>query len=100
MAMNKTTKINEGYKSVYAQYTIEVDNRDAFLVKMKDLGIPTAVHYPVPIHHQPIFKDLGYSDIDMPLADIASQRVVSLPMHPYMNEEDQVKVVDAVIKSM
>jgi UDP-2-acetamido-2-deoxy-ribo-hexuluronate aminotransferase len=96
----KTTKVADGYKSVFAQYTIEVDTRESFLSKMKDHGVPTAVHYPVPIHHQPIFKELGYGGIDMPLADTASQRVVSLPMHPYINEEDQKKVADAVLSSI
>lgn len=96
----KTTKVVDGFKSVHAQYTIEVDNRDEFINKMKEDGIPTAVHYPVPIHHQPIFKDLGYSDIEMPLADIASKRVCSLPMHPYMKPEDQDKVINAVLKNI
>lgn len=96
----KVTKVAEGFKSVYAQYTIEVDNRDDFIAKMKEDGIPTAVHYPVPIHHQPIFKDLGYADIDMPLADTASQRVCSLPMHPYMQVDDQMKVINAVLKNI
>lgn len=96
----KTTHVREGYKSVYAQYTIEVDNRDEFCEKMKADGIPTAVHYPVPIHHQQIFKDLGYANIDMPLADHASQRVCSLPMHPYMDVETQMKVINAVLKNL
>lgn len=93
----KSVKVADGFKSVFAQYTIEVDNRDDFIAKMKEVGIPTAVHYPVPIHHQPIFKDLGYGDIDMPLADVASQRVVSLPMHPYMNKDEQDKVINTVL---
>lgn len=96
----KTTKVADDFKSVYAQYTIEVDNRDDFLEKMKADGIPMAVHYPVPIHHQPVFKDLGYADIDMPLADKASQSVCSLPMHPYMQVEDQMKVINAVLKNI
>tara|TARA_B100001971_G_scaffold129103_1_gene119093 strand:- start:148242 stop:149333 length:1092 start_codon:yes stop_codon:yes gene_type:complete len=100
MGKIKTTKVADGFKSVYAQYTIEVDNRDEFCEKMKADGIPTAVHYPVPIHHQPIFKDLGYANIDMPLADTASQRVCSLPMHPYMSVDDQMKVIDAVLKNI
>jgi UDP-2-acetamido-2-deoxy-ribo-hexuluronate aminotransferase len=96
----KVTKVADGFKSVYAQYTIEVDNRETFQNNMKEHGIPTAVHYPIPIHHQPIFKDLGYADVIMPLADEASKRVVSLPMHPYLSHEDQDKVIDAVLKSL
>lgn len=96
----KTTNIANGHKSVYAQYTIEVDDRESFQAKMKEHGIPTAVHYPVPIHHQPILKDLGYGDIQMPLAERASNKVASLPMHPYMTEDDQIKVIDALFKSI
>lgn len=94
----KTTKVLEGHTSVYAQYTIEIDNRELFLKKMSELGIPTAVHYPVPIHKQPIFKELGYGDIDMPNSDRASKRVVSLPMHPYLDEETQAKIIKAVLE--
>lgn len=96
----KTSKIADGHKSVYAQYTIEVKNRENFLEKLKAEGVPTAVHYPVPIHHQPIFKDLGYANISMPLADNASGSVVSLPMHPYMSVEEQNKVIDVVLRSL
>ena len=95
----KVVAIAEGHTSVYAQYTIEVDNRDEFLAKMKHDGIPTAVHYPIPIHHQPIFKELGYTNIEMPLADRASQRVVSLPMHPYLDAETQDKIIESVLKN-
>ena len=95
----KTTKVTEGKTSVYAQYTIEVDNRDEFLKKMKADGIPTAVHYPIPIHHQPIFKEIGYGSIDMPNSDLASQKVVSLPMHPYLDEETQDLIISCVLKN-
>ena len=94
----KITKVDNGHISVYAQYTIEVDNRDEFLNKMQEAGIPTAVHYPVPIHHQPIFKELGYADIDMPHSEKASQRVVSLPMHPYLDEKSQDKIIETVLR--
>lgn len=96
----KTPSVKAGYNSVFAQYTIEVENRDAFLEKMKADGIPMAVHYPIPIHHQPIFKDLGYGGIEMPLSDNASKRVVSLPMHPYLSEADQGRVISAVLKNI
>jgi UDP-2-acetamido-2-deoxy-ribo-hexuluronate aminotransferase len=96
----KVTKIKEGHTSVFAQYTIEVKNREEFLVNMSKDGIPLAVHYPIPIHHQPIFKDLGYKNIIMPLADTASKRVVSLPMHPYLSEGDQDKIINAVLKNI
>ena len=64
-----------------------------FISKMKSCGIPVAVHYPLPIHHQPIFKKLGYVEVSMPSAEGASRRVVSVPMHPYLSKKDQENVV-------
>jgi UDP-2-acetamido-2-deoxy-ribo-hexuluronate aminotransferase len=82
--------------SVYAQYTIEVDDRDAFESRMKVLGVPTAVHYPQPLHLQPVFENLGQREGSFPAAEAAARRVISLPMHPYLTEADQAKVVRAV----
>lgn len=82
--------------SVYAQYTIEVDDRDAFESRMKELGVPTAVHYPKPLHLQPVFENLGLREGRFPAAEAAARRVISLPMHPYLTEADQAKVVRAV----
>jgi UDP-2-acetamido-2-deoxy-ribo-hexuluronate aminotransferase len=81
---------------VYAQYTIEVDDRDAFESRMKELGVPTAVHYPKPLHLQPVFAHLGQKEGCFAAAEAAANRVISLPMHPYLTEADQSKVVRAV----
>jgi len=81
---------------VYAQYTIEVDDRDGFEARMKALGVPTAVHYPLPLHLQPVFAHLGLREGRYPVSESAARRVVSLPMHPYLTEEQQVEVVAAV----
>jgi len=86
--------------SVYAQYTIEVDNRDIFETRMKALGVPTAVHYPLPLHLQPVFEHLGQPEGRFPVSEAAARRVVSLPMHPYLTEVDQVRVVQAVRQSV
>ncbi len=82
--------------SVFAQYTIQVKNRDAFLEHMKRRGIPTAVHYPTPLHLQPAFSRFGKGVGSMLISEAASERVVSLPMHPYMKREDQMRVIAAV----
>jgi len=82
--------------SVYAQYTIEVDHREIFETRMKALGVPTAVHYPLPLHLQPVFEHLGQREGRFPVSEAAARRVVSLPMHPYLTEADQVRVVQAV----
>lgn len=86
--------------SVYAQFTIEVDDRDGFIKKMAEFGVPTAVHYPIPLHLQPVYKELGFKEGDFPHAEKAAHRVVSLPMHPYLNEELITKVVKAVKASV
>ena len=92
----KTPHILEGNTSVYAQYTIEVENRDAFQEEMKLQGVPTTVHYPEALHLQPAFAYLGHREGDFPMAEAAAKRVVSLPMHPYLTESDLTRVADAV----
>ena len=81
---------------VYAQYTIELDGREVFETRMKGLGVPTAVHYPLPLHLQPVFAHLGQREGRFPASEAAARRVISLPMHPYLTEEQQVQVVKAV----
>lgn len=85
-----------GNTSVYAQYTIEVDERDAVESRMKARGIPTAVHYPMPLHLQPLFESMGLRKGAFPHSERASRRVISLPMHPYLVEEQQRAVVAAL----
>ena len=92
----KTPHILEGNTSVYAQYTIEVENRDAFQEEMKLHGVPTTVHYPEALHLQPAFAYLGHREGDFPMAEAAAKRVVSLPMHPYLTESDLARIADAV----
>lgn len=82
--------------SVFAQYTVEVDNRSEVQEAMKEQGIPTAVHYPISMHMQPALAHLGYKQGDFPISESASERVMSLPMHPYLTLEEQQKVVQAL----
>ncbi|KTD60234.1 polysaccharide biosynthesis protein [Legionella sainthelensi] len=96
----RTPFIHSHNTSVYAQYTIEVSNRDAFQKAMQELGVPTAVHYPVPLHQQTAMGYLGYKIGDFPHAEQASRRVISLPMHPYLQEAEQSKVVAAVKEAL
>jgi UDP-2-acetamido-2-deoxy-ribo-hexuluronate aminotransferase len=92
----KTPQVATGNTSVYAQYTIEVQQRERFQQEMKSLGIPTTVHYPEALHLQPAFAYLGGREGDFPAAEAAAQRVISLPMHAYLQEEDIQRVADAV----
>jgi UDP-2-acetamido-2-deoxy-ribo-hexuluronate aminotransferase len=94
----KTPYIREGNSSVYAQYTIEVDDRDEFQRRMRQHEIPTAVHYPEALHLQPAFAYLGHREGEFPLAEAAAKRVVSLPMHPYLTGDDLIGIADAVIE--
>jgi len=72
-------------QSAWAQYTIQVDNRDEVQAKLKDQCIPTAVHYPIPLNKQPAVAD---SNAVLPVGDEVAQKVMSLPMHPYMQNTD------------
>jgi len=89
-----------GCTSVYAQYTVEVPNRSKVEEGMKARGIPTAVHYPVPLHLQPVFAGLGQGEGSFPVSEAAGRRVISLPMHPYLTEDQQVRVVRALKESV
>ena len=82
--------------SVYAQYTVEVDRRETVEARLKAAGIPTAVHYPLPLHLQPVFANLGLGEGRFPVSEAAARRVISLPMHPYLTDEQQRTVVSAL----
>ena len=91
-----TPKIQESNKSVYAQYSIRVADREAMVEKLTALEIPTAVHYPVPLHLQEAFKSLGYSEGDFPISEKISSQIMSLPMSPYLTEAEQDFIVKAI----
>lgn len=83
---------------VWGQFTLQVADRDKVLEKFKASGIPTAVHYPVPLHKQPAYQNICRISGNVDNADNVASRVVSLPMHPYINAETQSMVVDALIQ--
>lgn len=85
--------------SVYAQYTILVNNRVAIQSALKEEDIPTAVHYPVPLYRQPAFADLNLNANDFPHVEDICNSVVSLPMHPYLTEDEQIKITQAVLSA-
>ncbi|MBV6492218.1 MAG: UDP-2-acetamido-2-deoxy-3-oxo-D-glucuronate aminotransferase [Turneriella sp.] len=86
--------------SVYAQYTVLVDDREKVQKKLQENGIPTAVHYPIPLHLQPVFAYLNQPKGSFPIAERIAERVVSLPMHPYLSEKDQDMVVASVANAI
>ena len=81
-------------RSAYAQFTIRIKNRAAVQTALKEAGIPTAVHFPIPLNKQPAVA----SDAVLPVGDLVAEEVLSLPMHPYMTQE-QVQQVVAALKS-
>jgi UDP-2-acetamido-2-deoxy-ribo-hexuluronate aminotransferase len=85
---------------VYAQYTVEVERREIVETRMKALGVPTAVHYPLALHMQPVFAHLGQGEGTFPASESAARRVISLPMHPYLTDEQQSRVVDALAQAV
>ena len=92
----RTPYIEPHNRSVYAQYTIEVDARTDVQARLKAEGIPTAVHYPLPLHLQPAFAGLGLGEGSFPKSEAAARRVMSLPMHPDLDEATQDRIVAAV----
>jgi UDP-2-acetamido-2-deoxy-ribo-hexuluronate aminotransferase len=87
-----------GRTSVYAQYTALVDDRDRIQATLHAAAIPTAVHYPVPIHMQPAYAHLG-SPESCPVAQAMAAKVISLPMGPYLSEESARLVVAALLRA-
>lgn len=87
-----TPFIEEHNTSVYAQYTIRVKNREQVIEELQAKGIPTAVHYPIPLNKQPAVASNDF----LPVGDRIAQEVLSLPMHPYLSKEDIKKIVRTV----
>lgn len=89
-------EVATGNTHVYAQYTIRTGNPEALGAALKAEGIPTAIYYPKCLHEQPVFAPLGYTWGTFPEAEKASRQVISLPMHPYLTDAEQDRIVAAV----
>lgn len=83
---------------VFAQYTIRTRDRDALREELQKAGIPTAVHYPIPITKQPVMKDMACSKVHLPNTERAAAEVMSLPMHPYLTKPEIEQVAEQVIR--
>lgn len=82
---------------VYHMYILQSENREEVIEKLKEAGIATGVYYPVPLHLQRVYKNLGYKEGDMPVAEYLSHRTFAIPVYPELNEE-QVKYIISKIK--
>lgn len=96
----RTPHVPAGYFSAWAQYTLRTEKREAVIAHLREQGIPTMVYYRIPMHLQPVFKHLGYTAGDLPVCEAASHDVVSLPMHPYIEEPVVRQIADAVRASL
>ena len=91
----KVPKVIDGGVSVWAQYTIEVEDRDGLIAHLKGQDVPTAVYYPIPIHRQDVYSAYPAPG-GLPVTDAKSKVVMSLPMHPYLTQDDQDRVIAAI----
>ena len=91
-----TPRVRPDRTSAWAQYTIEVDERARVEATLHAAGIPTAVHYPAPLHLLPVFASMGLGSGAFPCAEQAAERVLSLPMHPYVEAGQTERIAAAV----
>ncbi len=88
--------IHNNRTSVFAQYSIRHKNRDDLASKLNQAGIPTAVHYPISLHQQEAFANLGYKTGDFPVSEKVSSEIMSLPMSPYLTKEQQNLIIENI----
>lgn len=97
-----TPNVPTGYQSVWAQYSVlarDEAHRDAIMTGLQGKGVPTVIYYPRPLHLQAAFSFLGYRAGDFPVSEDCARRIFSLPMHPYIGEADQEKIVAALLEA-
>ena len=95
----QTPVVENDNSSVFAQYTILSQNRESIQKVLKDKDIPSVSYYSVPMHLQPVFGELGYKVGDFPNAEKVANHCLSLPMSPYLSEEEQEKVILSISNS-
>lgn len=100
----RTPFVPDGYSSSWAQYTIQLPDRavrDALQRRLKEAGVPSMVYYPKPMHAQSVFSGpQGAVAMDCPCASVLPDRVLSLPMHPYLTEEEVMRVCEIIIQEL
>lgn len=97
LGVGSTPYVESFNVSAWAQYTIQVDDRESLQKRLSDLGVPTTVHYPLPLNKQPAVAD---ANVSLPVGDQVASRVLSLPMSPELSEDHQNEVVAAVAASI
>jgi dTDP-4-amino-4,6-dideoxygalactose transaminase len=94
----KTPVVVGGYGSAWAQYTLIVEDREAIAQACREKGVPTAIYYPVPMHLQSAYNSFPCGQTGgLAVSEYLSKHVISLPMHPYLSDEDQNQIIDVVM---
>jgi dTDP-4-amino-4,6-dideoxygalactose transaminase len=89
-----------GNEHVWHLYVVRVPRRDEVLARLHAEGIGAGIHYPVPLHLQGALRDLGYGEGDFPRAEKAAREILSLPLHPHLDEDQQARVVDCLRRAL
>ncbi|PWJ85389.1 dTDP-4-amino-4,6-dideoxygalactose transaminase [Pseudaminobacter salicylatoxidans] len=92
----KVAHVPEGHRSAWAQYAIETPHRDALKAHLQTLGIPTVIYYVKPLHLQDAYKHYPRTPKGLPVSEGLPERILCLPMHPYLSTEDQDRIVNAI----
>ncbi|MDP6977086.1 MAG: DegT/DnrJ/EryC1/StrS aminotransferase family protein [Myxococcota bacterium] len=96
-----TTPIREaGKSSAWAQYSILLDDRDRVQQALRTAGIPSAIYYPIPMHLQPAYAAYGRGEGSLPVSEALSKRILSLPMHPYLDDATADRICDTVLAAV
>ena len=95
-----TPKVGVNNTSVFAQYTIISENRQHIQSKLKENNIPSVSYYSVPLHLQPVFKNLGHKKGDFPVSEKVATQCLSLPMSPYLKQIEQNLVIQSVLSQI
>jgi dTDP-4-amino-4,6-dideoxygalactose transaminase len=92
----ETPFASQNVRHVYHLYVVRTTNRDALLKHLKDKGIEAGIHYPIPVHRQPVYLKLGYGDVSLPITEKAATEILSLPMYPELRPEQIDYVADTI----
>jgi len=93
-----TPCVPEGYSSAWAQYTLRIDpsKRQDFASELQSKGVPTAIYYPIPLHKQPGYLSYPSATDQLPVSEKICDEVISLPMNPYLNDDQVDRIIQAV----
>ena len=94
------TEVAADVYAVYHLYVVMLEERDDVKTRLDCAGIESGIHYPVPLHLQPAYGELGYGVGDFPVAESRARKILSLPMFPELTQEQQDRVVEALTRSI